>query len=425
MLYAHGKAHFAPNVDEDAAWSITLHYHQGADVPLNKSTTSSTVVVEGSKTNDLPANMAKGVTYPFTYTFMNLNEFYPATNVSFTNQFPDGVTIDKDKSTCDGITELKANQSCSWVGTVTPALETSSYVVSSTLHYQQGDDVLVQSNSQVSSVAISVTSAYSSNIYQGYPYFNAATGQQAEVTSKFTNTSKILPATGISLSWDNALYTPTGTCLSLAKDELLPGESCEITISFNSGNMPSVKGVWIKLLYNEGNSILAGLPLAVNLPTGPIAEHLTHHYSGWAWPRKPQRFTRLQIAKGEKCQGALYDALTNLAWARTPSVPYDTWGEANLFAQESNLCGYNNWRLPTVNELLSIIPFQGNKSVRDILAQYGFYFSQQERLYTEETNGYDTHYVVLLLDSYAGDSTYFLTDNPLMLAKALLVRDVG
>jgi len=56
--------------------------------------------------------------------------------------------------------------------------------------------------------------------------------------------------------------------------------------------------------------------------------------------------------------GALVDALTNLAWQQSGSDSIMSWDQADRYVLSLNrqkFGGYENWRLPTVNELLSLL----------------------------------------------------------------------
>ncbi len=49
------------------------------------------------------------------------------------------------------------------------------------------------------------------------------------------------------------------------------------------------------------------------------------------------------------------DNLTGLMWVRTPDSTLRTWATALSYANGLILCGYDDWRLPNVNELESLI----------------------------------------------------------------------
>jgi len=49
------------------------------------------------------------------------------------------------------------------------------------------------------------------------------------------------------------------------------------------------------------------------------------------------------------------DNLTGLMWVKTPDSTARTWANALTYANGLSLCGYDDWRLPNVNELESLI----------------------------------------------------------------------
>ena len=49
------------------------------------------------------------------------------------------------------------------------------------------------------------------------------------------------------------------------------------------------------------------------------------------------------------------DNLTGLMWVRTPDSTLRTWANAMTYANGLSICGYDDWRLPNVNELESLI----------------------------------------------------------------------
>jgi len=57
----------------------------------------------------------------------------------------------------------------------------------------------------------------------------------------------------------------------------------------------------------------------------------------------------------EKEDGTIFDTNTNLLWQQSPSDKRFTWKEANKYCESLTLAGYNDWRLPTVEELESLI----------------------------------------------------------------------
>jgi hypothetical protein len=77
------------------------------------------------------------------------------------------------------------------------------------------------------------------------------------------------------------------------------------------------------------------------------------------WPDGP-----VNLLTGEKACVAVLDKETGLVWERSPSTTTMTWVGAVIYAYELSLGGRNGWRLPTVEELESLVdPTQSNPSL--------------------------------------------------------------
>jgi len=66
---------------------------------------------------------------------------------------------------------------------------------------------------------------------------------------------------------------------------------------------------------------------------------------GVTWPAS--RFT-------DKGDGTVIDNLTDLMWQKTPDNTDKDWSTSLTYANDSNLAGYNDWRLPNYYELASL-----------------------------------------------------------------------
>jgi hypothetical protein len=69
--------------------------------------------------------------------------------------------------------------------------------------------------------------------------------------------------------------------------------------------------------------------------------------AGMAWPT-----ARFVAGPTADC---VTDTLTGLVWVRAPVYASYTWTEALTYANDLNLCGFTDWRLPNINELKSLV----------------------------------------------------------------------
>ncbi len=69
--------------------------------------------------------------------------------------------------------------------------------------------------------------------------------------------------------------------------------------------------------------------------------------AGTAWPT-----ARFVAGPTADC---VTDTLTGLVWVRAPASTSYTWYEALTYANNLDLCGFTDWRLPNVNELKSLV----------------------------------------------------------------------
>ena len=58
--------------------------------------------------------------------------------------------------------------------------------------------------------------------------------------------------------------------------------------------------------------------------------------------------------------GTVTDLNTGLMWQKTPDFTKMSWYEAKEYAENLELAGYEDWRMPTIKELYSLIDFNGN-----------------------------------------------------------------
>ncbi|MHC4202098.1 MAG: Lcl C-terminal domain-containing protein, partial [Planctomycetota bacterium] len=62
--------------------------------------------------------------------------------------------------------------------------------------------------------------------------------------------------------------------------------------------------------------------------------------------------------------GTVTDRHTGLVWQKTPDFRMRLWEEAAAYAKGLALAGHDDWRLPTIKELFSIVDFRGNQHTK-------------------------------------------------------------
>ena len=73
------------------------------------------------------------------------------------------------------------------------------------------------------------------------------------------------------------------------------------------------------------------------------------------------QYNNLQMAYKDNGDGTVTDLNTSLMWQQTPDFNnLKTWDEAGEYAENLVLAGYDDWRLPTIKELYSLVAFYGS-----------------------------------------------------------------
>lgn len=147
-----------------------------------------------------------------------------------------------------------------------------------------------------------------------------------------------------------ALLTPRGRALIHRRPEAV--------------DMPpplKLRGGWEGLCFAVAVTAMAlvlcstmALAATVNLPkTGQTTKYATGDdgdlQEGVAWPTS--RFT---VGTGATA-ACVTDNLTGLIWVKTPDSALRTWQAAIDYAKGLTLCGYTDWRLPSIVELESLV----------------------------------------------------------------------
>ncbi len=103
--------------------------------------------------------------------------------------------------------------------------------------------------------------------------------------------------------------------------------------------------------------------------------------------------------------GTVSDTATGLMWQKTTASTTYTWKEALAYCKGLSLANYTDWRLPNVNELLSLVDYtQANPSIDPVLApdtESRFYWTSSPFVRSPEFawcihfyNGYAHYYIV-------------------------------
>jgi len=91
---------------------------------------------------------------------------------------------------------------------------------------------------------------------------------------------------------------------------------------------------------------MSGLALGAT-GTGP-------YYAAPSWSQKLPASTRF-IVLSDWGGTAVLDRETGLVWEQSPSTNFDTWYNQSLHCINLNTGGRRGWRLPTIQELLSLV----------------------------------------------------------------------
>ena len=132
--------------------------------------------------------------------------------------------------------------------------------------------------------------------------------------------------------------------------------------------------------------------------------------AGLPWPNP--RFT---VGTGAQ-DACVTDNLTGLVWVKTPDSTLRNWQGALNYANNLNLCGFSDWRLPTIVELESMVNAGELNTVAWLNEQQGFSEVQEgEQGYWSSTTGvgYTKIYpgdVALSVDMASGNMKTELND---------------
>ena len=93
---------------------------------------------------------------------------------------------------------------------------------------------------------------------------------------------------------------------------------------------------------------------------GEGSQVITPPASGETYYGQDANYTGVQHAYQDNGNGTVTDSNTGLMWQKAPASERYGWNEAMSYAENLTFAGYNDWRLPTIKELYSLINFNGN-----------------------------------------------------------------
>jgi hypothetical protein len=97
-------------------------------------------------------------------------------------------------------------------------------------------------------------------------------------------------------------------------------------------------------------------------PNPAYADAVGPYYAPPSWDQTLPASTRFIVLSNFNSQAVL-DRETGLVWEKSPSTATYSWGTASVICVELALGGRAGWRLPTIQELLSLldrsVPFPG------------------------------------------------------------------
>ena len=71
------------------------------------------------------------------------------------------------------------------------------------------------------------------------------------------------------------------------------------------------------------------------------------------------QYDGIRMSYQDNGDGTVTDLNTGLMWQKTPPIRHYTWDQAAMYAQNLELAGYNDWRMPTIKEIYSLVAFYG------------------------------------------------------------------
>ncbi|WFB34542.1 DUF1566 domain-containing protein [Kiritimatiellota bacterium B12222] len=137
--------------------------------------------------------------------------------------------------------------------------------------------------------------------------------------------------------------------------------------------------------------------------------HVTGHIKAYPSGKGPMGGKHVRAVRGEvygvnafvdNGDGTITDEATGLTWAQMDSEIPMEWKEALAYAESAVLAGHDDWRLPNIKELQSIVSYTGDLPAIDPvfrstpitnemgLTDYGYYWSSTSAQFSSRNPGY-------------------------------------
>jgi hypothetical protein len=89
------------------------------------------------------------------------------------------------------------------------------------------------------------------------------------------------------------------------------------------------------------------------------AGEILYPEAGKAFSGQDAQFTGIPFSFTDNGDGTVTDQNTGLMWQKVPSSRGFSWKDALAYAENCTHAGHDDWRLPTVKELQSIVDYSG------------------------------------------------------------------
>ncbi len=123
-----------------------------------------------------------------------------------------------------------------------------------------------------------------------------------------------------------------------------------------------------KLILAAHFCTVTGISSEVTSPvidTGQVKCYDNYKQIGCPQPGEPfygqdAQYNGIRMSYRDNSDGTVTDLNTGLMWQKTPPAEHFSWNEAVNYAENLQLAGYDDWRMPTIKELYSLVAFYGN-----------------------------------------------------------------